>query len=121
MSKTETTNPKLTVALAETVRSSASKSSRAPTQPRAPSKLGASAPRVKGEPASQTLRRTSKLSNLIGMLRDKRGASIDQLMAATGWQKHSVRGAISGAIKKRLGINIVSEQTSAGRIYRIVK
>ena len=43
------------------------------------------------------------------------------MMAATGWQAHSVRGAISGAIKKTLGFNVVSEKTEAGRTYHIVQ
>ena len=54
------------------------------------------------------------------MLREKRGASIDQLVKATGWQKHSVRGAISGTVKKKLGLKVISEKTDDGRIYRIV-
>lgn len=63
----------------------------------------------------------TKLSMLVVMLRHKRGASIDQLAKATGWQKHSVRGAISGALKKRLGLNVVAEKSDTGRIYRIAK
>lgn len=42
-------------------------------------------------------------------------------MAATGWQAHLVRGAMSGAIKKGLGLAITSDKTEAGRIYRIQK
>ena len=42
-------------------------------------------------------------------------------MAVTGWQSHSVRGAISGAIKKKLGLNVTSERVKDMRIYRIVK
>jgi hypothetical protein len=41
-------------------------------------------------------------------------------MAATGWQAHSVRGAMSGALKKKLGLIIESEKAAAGRVYRIV-
>ena len=40
-------------------------------------------------------------------------------MEATGWQAHSVRGAISGAIKKKLGLNVMSEKTGTVRLYRI--
>lgn len=64
--------------------------------------------------------RETKLSSLVAMLREKRGASLDRLMKATGWQKHSVRGAISGALKKKLGLKVLSEKSEAGRIYRIV-
>ena len=37
----------------------------------------------------------------------------------TGWQAHSVRGALSGALKKKLGLIIISAKTEAGRVYRI--
>ena len=40
-------------------------------------------------------------------------------MAATGWQRHTVRGTIAGALKKKLGLAILSEKTAAGRTYRI--
>ena len=42
------------------------------------------------------------------------------MMEATGWQAHSVRGAMSGSVKKALGLTITSEKTQTGRIYRIV-
>ena len=62
----------------------------------------------------------SKQARLIALLKRKRGASIDDMVAATGWQAHSVRGAISGALKKKLGLSIVSEMVSGrGRVYRI--
>jgi hypothetical protein len=60
-----------------------------------------------------------KLGALILLLRRPEGAQIAELMTATGWQAHSVRGAISGALKKKLGLTVVSEKTEGGRIYRI--
>jgi hypothetical protein len=45
-------------------------------------------------------------------------ASIDEIMTATGWQSHSVRGALAGAIKKKLGLTITAEKTDTGRVYR---
>lgn len=53
------------------------------------------------------------------MLREPKGKSIDDLMKATGWQAHSVRGAISGAIKKKLGLTVTSEKADGVRVYRI--
>ena len=44
---------------------------------------------------------------------------IDEMTSATGWQRHSVRGAISGALKKKAGLTILSEKTDGGRVYRI--
>jgi len=63
----------------------------------------------------------SKIDMLVQMMRAKRGASIDQLSKATGWQNHSVRGAISGNIKKKLGLNVTSAAVNGVRVYRIVK
>ena len=47
------------------------------------------------------------------------GANIAELQAATGWQAHSVRGALSGALKTRLRLTIESRKTDAGRTYHI--
>lgn len=60
-----------------------------------------------------------KLGAVVELLRRPEGATVEALSAATGWQVHSVRGAMSGALKKKLGLTIVSEKTEAGRIYRI--
>ena len=60
-----------------------------------------------------------KLGALISLLKRPEGATIDAMVTATGWQTHSVRGAMSGALKKKLGLTIASEKTEAGRIYRI--
>ena len=63
----------------------------------------------------------SKLAILIGLLRRPAGATIPDMMEATGWQAHSVRGAISGALKKKLGLEVSSEATTdRGRVYRVV-
>ena len=63
---------------------------------------------------------TSKEAQVIALLRREQGATLDEIVAATGWQKHTVRGAISGALKKRLGLAVESTPTEAGRVYRIV-
>ena len=63
----------------------------------------------------------SKADLLIGLLKREEGASIDELTAASGWQAHSVRGFISGTLKKRLGLTVTSEKDGTGiRRYRIV-
>src|SRR5712664_1177638 len=61
----------------------------------------------------------SKQARVIGLLQRPEGATIDEIASAMGWQRHTVRGLISGALKKRLGLDIVSEKTDRGRFYRI--
>jgi hypothetical protein len=53
------------------------------------------------------------------MLRRKKGATVQQIMAETGWQPHSVRGFLSGTVRKKLGLQLTSEPSEAGRVYRI--
>jgi hypothetical protein len=60
-----------------------------------------------------------KLGALVSLLKRPEGADVEEMMAATGWQAHSVRGAMSGALKKKLGLTIESEKSAAGRVYRI--
>lgn len=62
---------------------------------------------------------SGKLGTLVALLKRPNGATVTQMTVATGWQAHSVRGAMSGAIKKKLGLIIDSEKTDAGRVYRI--
>lgn len=61
-----------------------------------------------------------KIGVLVALLQRPEGVSLVDAQSATGWQAHSVRGAISGAIKKKLGLEVTSAKTEAGRIYRIV-
>ena len=56
---------------------------------------------------------------MIAILRSPAGATIAALVAATKWQQHSVRGFLAGVVRKRLGLDLVSEQTDKGRVYRI--
>ena len=66
-------------------------------------------------------REGSKRAKLIEMLRRPEGATIAQIVAATKWQQHTVRGAISGALKKKLGLAVTSVKVDGGeRTYRIV-
>ena len=62
---------------------------------------------------------TGKIAILVGLLQQPGGTTIEAMMAATGWQAHSVRGAISGSIKKSLGIAVISEKIDGARTYRI--
>ena len=73
-----------------------------------------------GAPKAHTPREGTKQAMLIDMLRKPEGATMEDIVAATGWQAHTVRGAMAGALKKKLGILITSEKDEArGRVYRI--
>ena len=82
--------------------------------PRAPSKAPKNVRVAKNVTLTKSPRAATeakgKIATVAAMLRSHKGATIDQLMTATGWQAHSVRGAISGAIKKKLGLNVTSEK-----------
>jgi Protein of unknown function (DUF3489) len=62
----------------------------------------------------------TKNAQVVAMLQDRAGTTIAAIMAATGWQQHSVRGFLAGVVRKRLGLNLVSEQGPNGRVYRII-
>lgn len=64
-------------------------------------------------------RAASKASMLIALLKREGGATLEDMMGATGWQKHSVRGFMAGALKKQRGLAVSSEKTGTGRVYRL--
>jgi len=80
------------------------------------------APASSTQSMAEPLRRRTgtKQDTLIAMLRAPEGASIDEIVAATGWLSHTVRGSMSGALKKKLGLIITSEKVDGrGRVYAI--
>ena len=62
-----------------------------------------------------------KLGALVALLIRPEGATLSAMQTATGWQAHSVRGAMAGSLKKKLGLMVTSEKADGERIYRIVK
>ena len=69
---------------------------------------------------SRTTREGTKQAVLIELLSRAEGATLPQMTEATGWQVHTVRGAMAGALKKKLGLEITSaKQTGTDRVYRI--
>jgi hypothetical protein len=64
-------------------------------------------------------RSDTKHARIIAMLRAPAGTTIAAIMTATEWQQHSVRGFLAGVVRKKLGLNLVSEQTDKARVYRI--
>lgn len=94
-------------------------------KPKLPASRSPKAPSSKSQGKSSTpipAPRDSKQTRLIALLKTTPGATIDQMMALTGWQAHSVRGTISGVLRKKLGLNVTCEPSadSNDRLYRIV-
>jgi hypothetical protein len=69
--------------------------------------------------AQPAARENSKTAKVIALLRQPEGATLKALMRATGWQNHSVRGFISGQLKKKLGLKVRSSKRQGERIYSL--
>ena len=69
--------------------------------------------------SQQRGRAESKQARIIAMLRAPSGATIATMVHATGWQQHSVRGFLAGVVRKKLGLNLISDAGESGRVYRI--
>ncbi len=70
---------------------------------------------------AHTPRTGTKQARLIEMLRAEGGATIDEIATALDWRSHTVRGAMAGALKKKLGLTITCEKIEGrGRVYRII-
>jgi hypothetical protein len=72
------------------------------------------------EPQSE-VKRPSKQDEVIAMLRRPEGATVHEVVSATGWQRHTVRGVFSGTLKKKLGLTLASAKEERGRVYRIAE
>jgi len=114
-----TTKSKADKASAPTAKIRAAKKPKARRRGTASKVAAKKAPQQKRTQPNASVRENSKLAAVIAMLRRKEGATIEQLMKATGWQAHSVRGAMSGALKKKFGLTISSTKADGVRIYRV--
>jgi hypothetical protein len=75
--------------------------------------------KARAEAKAPRTRDNSKQATVISMLKRPEGATILQIIEATGWQAHTVRGTFAGAFKKKLGLNLVSDKGEGDRVYRI--
>jgi len=75
---------------------------------------------AKKQPKTTTKTVITKQAKIITLLQRQKGATLAELGKLSGWQEHSIRGFMSGTLKKRMGLNVTSEQNSKGtRRYRI--
>ena len=70
-------------------------------------------------PKSNKTASGSKQARVIAMLQSPAGATIAAMMKATGWQQHSVRGFLSGVVRKRLKLKLGSTKVDGNRVYQI--
>jgi len=91
-----------------------------PAQPKVKATRAKPGEKANARPATgsrPTPPKTTKQALVISMLRRQNGASVDEIVVATDWASHSVRGFMSGALKKRLGLGIISEKRDGVRRY----
>jgi len=86
-----------------------------PTEARSAAQITPTAPRAPHQPTG-----ANKQARLIALLGAAPGATIEQMMKLTGWKAHTVRGTISGVLRKRLGLQVVCGGDAGSRVYRIV-
>ena len=95
--------------------------------PKAPNKSAKTRLNAKTQPApavdradsreEQQAERVTKHDRVLELLSQRNGASIPEMMEATGWQQHSVRGFLAGTVKKKLGFTLTSSK-SEGELRR---
>ena len=90
-----------------------------PDEPKEPASEAPASPQP-AAPKERKPREGTKQQQMIDLLRRPKGATLAEIVDATGWQQHTIRGAMAGALKKKLGLTITSEKEEArGRVYRI--
>ena len=87
-----------------------------------PAKKAAQPPRKAKTEKAEGAREGSKTATVLALIQRANGASLAEIMEATGWQAHSVRGFISGTLGKKMGLTVTSARREDGeRVYSITK
>lgn len=106
-------------------RKSSANSTASPTKRDTPTRKAVPAkgtPRPKNPEHATTCATATKQDHCLQLLARRDGATLSELVAATGWQPHSVRGFLSGAVKKKLGLTLLSSKADGDvRRYRVVE
>jgi hypothetical protein len=66
-------------------------------------------------------RKNTKTARILALLQRPNGATLETLMKATGWQAHSVRGFLSGQLRKRMHLRLKSSKQDGARVYTLPK
>jgi hypothetical protein len=91
-----------------------------PAKKASPPKKGAKAPQKAGRTKAGKAREGSKTAQVLNLLKRPDGATLKELMKATGWLPHSVRGFLSGAVGKKMGLKVTSTKGDDGeRSYSV--
>jgi hypothetical protein len=72
------------------------------------------------KPTNKATAKFSKHDALLKLLRSNKGATLAQMQKVTDWQPHSIRGFLSGTVKKRLGLALTSEQDKSGQRHYLI-
>ncbi len=92
----------------------------AAAKPKSAKKAKASRKAPKGAKNANAVREGSKAAKVLDLLKRTEGATLAELMKATAWQAHSVRGFLSGTVGKKLGLTVVSVKGEGGeRTYSV--
>jgi hypothetical protein len=103
-------------------RAAARKAPAGTTQAKSAQKPGRGKKAPKRRPKSATPGQSSKGAHVIALLKKAKGATLAELMKSTGWQAHSVRGFLSGTLRKRMGLKVESAKRADGeRVYSIIR
>ena len=91
-------------------------------KPKATAKKAAKAAKKATPAKADGVREGSKTATVLALIQRAKGATLVEIMDATGWQAHSVRGFISGTLGKKMGLTVNSEKREDGaRVYSIAK
>ena len=118
----------LSIQKSRTPKSAALKKGSAKSNPTSKAKITAAAANPKAPPKAPTqadnlkVERVTKQERVLTLLSQAEGVSVEEIMRATDWQQHSVRGFLAGTVKKKLGFPLTSSKGKGGvRRYRIEK